>query len=94
MSNPHLFTEDGAEQKLRDELVNISTNLPIKERIKRSAQIALAPVADPSNVAFAALNLGRTPTNSGNPNPKVDAKELETQKQIEAGRKLFGLNKK
>lgn len=94
MSNPHMFTEEGAEQKLRDELVNISTNLPVKERIRRSAQIALVPTVDPSNVAFAALNLGRTPTNSGNPNPKVDAKELEKQKQIEAGRKLFGLNKK
>lgn len=94
MSNPQMFTEDGAEEKLREELKYISDKLPIKERIKRSATIALAPVSDPYNVAFAALNLGRNPTNSGNPNPKVDAKELETQKQIEAGRKLFGLNKK
>lgn len=94
MSNPQMFTEDGAEEKLREELKYISDKLPIKERIRRSAQIALAPVVDPSSVAFAALNLGRTPTNSGNPNPKVDAKELEKQKQIEAGRKLFGLNKK
>lgn len=94
MSNPQMFAEEDAEQKLREELKFISDKLPIKERIRRSAQIALAPVVDPSNVAFAALNLGRTPTNSGNPNPKVDAKELEKQKQIEAGRKLFGLNKK
>ena len=94
MSNPQMFAEEDAEQKLREELKFISDKLPIKERIRRSAQIALAPVVDPSSVAFAALNLGRTPTNSGNPNPKVDAKELEKQKQIEAGRKLFGLNKK
>lgn len=93
-SNPQLFTDETSEQKLRDELKFISTSLPIKERIKRSAQITLVQQVDPSTVAFSALNFGRNPTNSWTPNPQLDAKKIEQQKQIEAWRKLFWLTNK
>lgn len=94
MSNPQLFTEEGSEQKLRDEMKYISNQLPVNERIRRGAQIALVSNVDPTNVAFAALNLGRTPTNSWGSNPQVDARTEHVQKQIEAGRKLFWIAKK
>ena len=50
--NKELFLEWWAEDKLREELKYLSDNLPIKERIKRAAKIALMPNVDNTTAAY------------------------------------------
>lgn len=50
--NKELFLEWWAEDKLREELRYLSDNLPIKERVKRAAKIALMPNVDNTTAAY------------------------------------------
>jgi len=90
LANPNLFISAGAEDKLRDELQFISWELPANERVRRASSIALQIQIDPTNAAYQVLNMW----NSGNGNASLNsekAKADNTQKQIAAGRALFGL---
>lgn len=55
LQNPKYFVEQDAEDKLRDELKNISSELSPTERVKRASHIALAPSYDPTVAAYQAL---------------------------------------
>lgn len=90
LANPHYFTNEGSEDKLRAELQYISWELPIAERIKRASAIAFIPPVDPTTQAYQALN-SWVGWNGWNGKINSVVNDSEKQKQIEAGRKLFGL---
>lgn len=92
LTNPQYFVDPSAEDKLREELKFISGELPVSERIKRASQIALVPSYDPTSVAYQVLNSWSI-VNWGNVviADNRSTKEVEVQKQIEAGRRLFWL---
>lgn len=92
LTNPQYFVDPTAEDKLREELKFISGELPIGERIKRASHIALSPSYDPTASAYQILN-SWSMVNGGNVtlNDNRSEKEVDTQRQIEAGRRLFNL---
>lgn len=92
LTNPQYFVDSTAEDKLREELKFISGELPIEERIKRASHIALSPSYDPTASAYQILN-SWSMVNGGNVslNDNRSEKEVDTQRQIEAGRRLFNL---
>lgn len=92
LTNPNLFLAQDAEDKLRAELQFISGELPANERIRKASSIALQVQIDPKSAAYQVLNSW----NSGGGNASINSekvREENTQKQIEAGRALFGLPK-
>lgn len=90
LAHPQYFTNEGSEEKLRAELQYISWELPVAERIKRASAIAFTPPVDPTTQAYQALN-SWVGWNGWNVSINSVVTDSETQKQIEAGRKLFGL---
>lgn len=90
ITNPQYFTNPKNEEQLRNELRYVSGELTPSERIRRAAAIAFVPSADPATLAYQVLNTW----NNGGGNAQIQAdkaKDAEKQKQIDAGRALFGL---
>lgn len=91
LSNPQFFTDPSAEEKLRSELQFVSGELPATERVRRASAVAFVPSVDPTTLAYQVLNQWNTWSGWNGTINAEKVKQEYQQKQIEAGRVLFGL---
>lgn len=80
------------EEKIREELSNIVTTLPIDERIRRAANNALGSALDSTSLAYKILNNKNSGIASGSTNKsttKSDAEENSTHQVLSTMMKGF-----
>lgn len=71
--NPDAFKSDGAEDTLRAQLKNLSSTLPLGERVELAAKLAFASTIDSKTLAFKVLS-GTQPTNNGSTTGQAEVK--------------------
>jgi len=78
-NNKLLFDNENSEERLKDELKYISTELPIEERVKRAARSAFGVISS-SDTLYAKLM--ETQTNTGGNTSSSSAKPKEANTEI------------
>jgi len=90
LTNKNVITSPEDEAKLRDELKFISSELPVKERIRRASAIAFGTMPNSTSV-YKQIAIW-TSTNLGNSTmDQVSQRDTEIQIQIAEGKRLLGL---
>lgn len=87
-SNPHFFSENDAEEKIREKMDFISSSLPASERIAMAARLAFGTVTDPKKSAFKELS-NATPSGGANPAAPTTSKEDKKKTNEEALKDFF-----
>lgn len=91
-ANPSFFSWDASamKERIREELQNISTSLPVEERIRRAATVSLWNPIDKQSLAYQLLLNGTAWSPRGATDPQ-EAQKTNTERIQAELRELWGL---
>ena len=94
VTSPNLFENTNMEEKILEELANISSSLPIKERVSRAITLAWGNAFDSKSLAYQILNKGKVNSGSSTQNTKEKTEvEIKTSALSDYINKRMGVKK-